>query len=172
MKLLTLNFLTCAIKTCKPLPSAFPLHVQDAELEAVELDFNPLFLRNVLSRIEWPAMRTVLSEVGLKLPDGIPGAEEDAAATTDAGVGSAAPMEGVEAGSVAAEGGSMQGLQKVEIPDVKHEEEIASDATLKKLHELLMETQITTGKLVCGNCGHEYAVREGIPNFLLPPHLV
>lgn len=28
------------------------------------------------------------------------------------------------------------------------------------------------GKLVCGACGHEYAVKEGIANFLLPNHLV
>jgi multifunctional methyltransferase subunit TRM112 len=35
-----------------------------------------------------------------------------------------------------------------------------------------METQISEGKLVCGNCGHEYVVREGVANFLLPNHLV
>lgn len=171
MKLLTLNFLTCAIKTCKPLPSAFPLHVRDAELEAVELDFNPLFLRNVLSRIEWPAMRTVLSEVGLKLPKGIHGSEEDAT-TMHTGAEGVASMEGVEIEGVVGDEGTMQGLQKVDISEVAHEEEAVSEATLKKLHELLMETQIMTGKLVCGNCGHEYAIREGIPNFLLPPHLV
>jgi multifunctional methyltransferase subunit TRM112 len=44
--------------------------------------------------------------------------------------------------------------------------------TLKDLHTLLMETSIASGKLVCGNCEHEYAVKEGIANFLLPSHLV
>lgn len=44
--------------------------------------------------------------------------------------------------------------------------------TLKDLHGLLMETGIESGKLVCGNCGHEYAIKEGIANFLLPSHLV
>lgn len=44
--------------------------------------------------------------------------------------------------------------------------------TLKDLHSLLMETGIAEGKLACGNCGHEYAVKEGIANFLLPSHLV
>lgn len=43
---------------------------------------------------------------------------------------------------------------------------------LKDLHSLLVETQLMEGKLVCGNCGHEYHVREGIANFLLPSHLV
>ena len=48
----------------------------------------------------------------------------------------------------------------------------ADEKTLKDLHSLLIETQISEGKLVCANCGHEYAVREGIANFLLPSHLV
>ncbi len=43
---------------------------------------------------------------------------------------------------------------------------------LRDLHVLLMETSIASGKLVCGNCGHEYAVKEGIANFLLPSHMV
>ncbi|KAJ4145720.1 hypothetical protein LMH87_004557 [Akanthomyces muscarius] len=48
----------------------------------------------------------------------------------------------------------------------------ADEKTLKDLHHLLLETQISEGKLVCGNCGHEYAIKEGIANFLLPSHLV
>jgi len=43
---------------------------------------------------------------------------------------------------------------------------------LRDLHHLLVQTQMVEGKLVCGHCGHEYAVREGIANFLLPSHLV
>lgn len=42
---------------------------------------------------------------------------------------------------------------------------------LRDLHTLLLETQVMEGKLVCGNCGHEYAIKEGIANFLLPSHL-
>jgi len=42
----------------------------------------------------------------------------------------------------------------------------------KDLHKLLMETTIQDGKLVCAACGHEYAVKEGIANFLLPSHMV
>jgi len=33
------------------------------------------------------------------------------------------------------------------------------------------QTQVIEGKLVCGNCGHEYAIHQGIANFLLPGHL-
>lgn len=48
----------------------------------------------------------------------------------------------------------------------------SNEEMLKQLHSLLLETQLMEGKLVCGHCGHEYAVREGIANFLLPSHLV
>ena len=61
-----------------------------------------------------------------------------------------------------------------ELPEQAPTSEVleADEAMLKELHTLLMETQMMEGKLVCGHCGHEYAVREGIANFLLPSHLV
>jgi len=63
MKLLTLNFLTCAIKACKTSPTSFPLHPKDAELEIVETDINLTFLQNILPRLMWEELRTVASEV-------------------------------------------------------------------------------------------------------------
>lgn len=42
---------------------------------------------------------------------------------------------------------------------------------LRDLHKLLMETHVIEGKLCCANCGHEYQIKEGIANFLLPSHL-
>ena len=42
---------------------------------------------------------------------------------------------------------------------------------LRELHTLLLETEVKEGKLVCGSCGHEYKIKEGIANFLLPSHL-
>lgn len=50
-------------------------------------------------------------------------------------------------------------------------EETPSQTALD-LHRVLLETCIQEGKLVCGCCGHEYAVKEGVANFLLPGHLV
>ncbi|CAF9924568.1 MAG: type I protein arginine N-methyltransferase Rmt1 [Heterodermia speciosa] len=49
--------------------------------------------------------------------------------------------------------------------------EPADEKTLRELHTLLLETEVREGKLVCGNCGHEYKIKEGIANFLLPSHL-
>ncbi|KAI5358640.1 hypothetical protein Slin14017_G109230 [Septoria linicola] len=131
MKLLTLNFLTCARKTCKSSPAAFPLHPKEAELEQVELEMNPLFIKNMLPRLDWEAMKTVTQELGL--PN--------------------LPQEAPEPEALANEDGE-------------------PSQVLKDLHLLLMETSIASGKLACGNCGHEYAIKEGIANFLLPSHMV
>ncbi|GAB7359303.1 hypothetical protein MBLNU230_g5955t1 [Neophaeotheca triangularis] len=131
MKLLTLNFLTCARKACKTNAAAFPLHPKEAELEQVEIELNTPFMTNILPRLDWEAMKGLASELGLpNLPAQVPDPE---ALTTHDGQPS---------------------------------------QTGKDLHALLVETSIAAGKLVCGNCGHEYAVKEGIANFLLPSHLV
>jgi multifunctional methyltransferase subunit TRM112 len=63
MKILTANFVTCAVKACKASPAAFPLHFQDAELEQTDVEFNPVFLKNIMPRIEWQALRTTAAEV-------------------------------------------------------------------------------------------------------------
>lgn len=66
MKLLTLNFLTCARKTCKANAAAFPLHPKDAELEQIEIDMNAVFVRNMLPRLDWEAMKTLTQEVSCR----------------------------------------------------------------------------------------------------------
>ena len=65
MKLLTLNFLTCARKTCKAssASAAFPLHPKEAELEQIEIDLNPVFIKNMLPRLDWEAIKTLAQEV-------------------------------------------------------------------------------------------------------------
>lgn len=63
MKLLTVNFLTCAVKTCKTTTLSFPLHFQDAELEQREVEYNSAFLKNILPRLDWDAITTTAAEV-------------------------------------------------------------------------------------------------------------
>lgn len=65
-----------------------------------------------------------------------------------------------------------QGDGKIEEKAVEVTEESEGTQMAKDLHRLLMETMIHEGKLCCRACGHEYAVKEGIANFLLPSHLV
>ncbi|TLD27024.1 hypothetical protein PspLS_05253 [Pyricularia sp. CBS 133598] len=127
MKILSLNFLTCAVKSCRASSNSFPLHPKEAELVQDETELNAQLLINILPRIDWTALCTTSTELGFPaLPSQPPTAEQ------------------------------LQSDEKM----------------LKELHNLLIETQINQGKLVCSNCGHEYAIREGIANFLLPSHLV
>jgi len=67
MKILTVNFLTCAVKACKSSPLSFPLHFQDAELEQSDIEYNPSFLRNVLPRVDWEALKVTANEVRILL---------------------------------------------------------------------------------------------------------
>lgn len=67
MKLITANFLACAVKGCKTSPASFPLHFRDVELELQECDFQPEFIRNILPRIDWGALQTMASEVSICL---------------------------------------------------------------------------------------------------------
>lgn len=144
MKILTVNFLTCAVKACKTSPLSFPLHFQDAELEQSEIEYNPSFLCNILPRIDWEAFKVTANELGfLTVPHEKP---IFAAPTTD----SSSPN----------------------IVNAASESDASHEKVMRDLHTLLLETEVREGKMVCGNCGHEYRIKEGIANFLLPSHLV
>jgi multifunctional methyltransferase subunit TRM112 len=163
MKVLTLNFLTCARKSCKLSPAAFPLHPRDVELEQIEVDLNPLFIKNILPRLDWPAMKTLTQELGLPgLPENVP--EADALGISEG----KSQLGENDAGEGGDDGGQGEGGKEVVMGDAETE----PNKLLSDLHTLLLETSIASGKLACGNCGHEYAVKEGIANFLLPSHLV
>ncbi|PGH06576.1 hypothetical protein AJ80_08135, partial [Polytolypa hystricis UAMH7299] len=64
MKVITSNFLTCAVKACKSTSTSFPLHFRDAELEQEDVEFQPEFLRNVLPRVDWDALKVTAAELG------------------------------------------------------------------------------------------------------------
>jgi hypothetical protein len=63
MKVLSLNFLTCAVKACKSSSDSYPLHPKDAELVQDDIELNPDMIINVLPRLDWAALRTTSSEV-------------------------------------------------------------------------------------------------------------
>ena len=157
MKLLTLNFLCCARKTCKTNPAAFPLHPKDAELEQVEAEINPLLIKNMLPRINWEALKTISQEVRGRLLETINELFSPRTAKfTDYDKQLGLPNLPEQAPE----------------PEVLMTDDNEPTQTLKDLHTLLMETSVQSGKLVCGSCEHEYAVKEGIANFLLPSHMV
>lgn len=135
MKVLSLNFLTCAAKACKTSTASFPLHPKNAELVQDDIEVNAEMLINVLPWLDWAALRTTTSESALFVSHQL-------------------------------------GFPQLPEQPPSQEELQGDDQMLRDLHHLLLETQIAEGKFVCGNCGHEYAIKEGIANFLLPSHLV
>ncbi|KAF3916794.1 hypothetical protein ABW20_dc0108445 [Dactylellina cionopaga] len=148
MKLLTANFLSCAVKACKSSPLSFPLHFKDAELASKPVPYNPLLLTNLLPRLDWSALVTSSKELGFTLPDTKPDVTPlSRSATTAAGE----------------DGDSMTGVTG----GLPEEEE----KTMKMLHKVLMETEVVEGKMVCGSCGFEYGIHQSVGNFLLPSHL-
>lgn len=68
MKILTLNFLTCAVKTCKTSSASFPLHPKECELVKDDLEINAQLLINLLPRLDWKALKIVCDEVRLSAP--------------------------------------------------------------------------------------------------------
>jgi multifunctional methyltransferase subunit TRM112 len=177
MKILTTNFLTCAVKSCKSSPASFPLHFKDAVLERTEIAFNPLFMTNILPRLNWDALRTTAMELGLAaaLPAENPC---ETASWEDKDLKNDHDDSGVEKGDGAMEvessgavGGAGEAQAEAEAAPGPLGE-AAREEVLKKLHGLLLETAVSEGKLVCGNCGFEYPIKDGVGNFLLPAHLV
>jgi multifunctional methyltransferase subunit TRM112 len=175
MKILTLNFLTCAVKACKSSSQSFPLHPKDAELVQDTIELNPKLLVNILPRIDWNALIVTSSEVRhFYIPSPaspIPPVSILARHLPLITVTSYNLRASTDAGA------NFWGEQQLGFPTLPASpptaEELAADEKMQReLHALLMETQISEGKLVCGNCGHEYAIHEGIANFLLPSHLV
>lgn len=63
MKILTLNFLTCAVKACKSSSASFPLHPKDCSLVSDTIAPNPKLLLNILPRVDWEALIVTASEV-------------------------------------------------------------------------------------------------------------
>jgi multifunctional methyltransferase subunit TRM112 len=170
MKLLTVNFLTCAAKSCRSSPLSFPLHFKDAVVHRTEIAYNPLLLTNILPRLNWEALRTTTTELGLDaaLPAENPSEQQGWEGGKVVEVEQGGAME-VDSSGTAATPGAGDGDAVTPVGAIDEE---TKEQVLKKLHGLLLETGVLEGKLVCGNCGFEYPIKDGVGNFLLPAHLV
>jgi hypothetical protein len=68
MKVLTLNFLTCAVKACKSTSASFPLHPKECELVSETIELNTKLIYNVLPRVDWAALMVTAAEVRFPYP--------------------------------------------------------------------------------------------------------
>lgn len=205
MKLLTVNFLTCAVKSCKSALSSsattsavnksksgqtspsiaqddelspYPLHFRDAVLERLEINYNPLFIENILPRLNWEALSTTARELGLTglMPSNNPLDDPDWDRGLESGGGSHLGGDYAAAAAAAAAITETNGQEmEVEAQHAQQEtlehDKSQKEKVLRQLHTLLLETNVTEGKLVCGKCAFEYPIKEGVGNFLLPSHL-
>ncbi|KAH7910418.1 hypothetical protein BJ138DRAFT_1114112 [Hygrophoropsis aurantiaca] len=62
VRLITHNLLACHVKGCTT--NNFPLTFQDVQIELQEAEFNPEFVRNLLSRLDWAALVDAAKQVG------------------------------------------------------------------------------------------------------------
>ena len=131
MKLLTSNFITCAVKSCRGTEAAYPLQFTDCNLEIIEIDYRPQFIINIMPRVDWDALIKVCKTLG----------NESLPATKPESFG-----------------------------DENRTQE--QEEVLRSLHNVLLETNITDGKMTCGGCGHLYLIKSGIANMLLAEHEV
>lgn len=175
MKVLTLNFLTCAVKACKSTSSSFPLHPKDCELVSDTIELNEKLIFNVLPRIDWAALSITASEV---LPTLYLLSPSNSVLYPSTSFFPFARAKQIiekmykETKSANEYPNAKLGFPPLPASPPTPEELSQDEKMLKELHTLLLETQISEGALVCGNCGHEYKIHEGITNFLLPNHLV
>jgi multifunctional methyltransferase subunit TRM112 len=168
MKILTTLFLTCPIQSCRTSPSSYPLNFKSCTLEKVPVDYNPLLLRNLLPRLNLDALETIVSQLGLSAMLPQRSLLEFIREDVSTGGVKRGQQDSDDEPEQHGEDEEMEGTQtKAESPS-----EIEQEEALKRLHTLLVETTIQEGHLVCGNCGFEYPVKEGVGNFLLPGHLV
>ena len=61
VRLITHNLLACHAKDCNT--NNFPLAFKDVQLEILEAEFNPEFLKGFLPKIEWTALVDTAKQV-------------------------------------------------------------------------------------------------------------
>lgn len=78
MKFLTTNFVQCAVKSCSKSADCFPLKYSDVVLQRQEVDFDPVYITNLLPKLDWPALVSTAKELGnTSLPNDKPLIVED-----------------------------------------------------------------------------------------------
>lgn len=66
MKLLTHNLLMCNVKACKTANTNYPLRIVAEDLQQVEKEFNPEFIKRMLPRLDWAGIVSAASDVRME----------------------------------------------------------------------------------------------------------
>ncbi|WFD39515.1 uncharacterized protein MJAP1_002493 [Malassezia japonica] len=65
MRLLTHNLLACHAKGCGSSSNNFPLQLRNVQLELIEAEYNDVFLRGFLPKLDWNALVTTAQQTSL-----------------------------------------------------------------------------------------------------------
>ncbi|KAJ3120691.1 hypothetical protein HK098_004411 [Nowakowskiella sp. JEL0407] len=66
--------LQCHARTCTT--NNFPLKIEDAEVQTIDAEFNPNFIKRIINRLDWPALVAAAYMLGVaQLPQEPPTAE-------------------------------------------------------------------------------------------------
>ncbi|KAK9447345.1 uncharacterized protein V1518DRAFT_421986 [Limtongia smithiae] len=152
MKLLTTNFVQCTVRACASSSECFPLHFeQPSEGEVTSTTAGgaerlPLLLTREEQDYSPVFMHGILPRIDW--PALLSVYSETVAAVSPG-----------------------QALPETK-PVIENIEDPEADRVLRILHSILLETNIVQGEMRCRSCGHVYFIRDSVPNFLLPGHLV
>lgn len=69
MRLVTHNMLMCNVKNCKT--NNFPLKIKATQVDRVESEFRPEFIKHMLNKIDWTALVSAAKDVCVELLDAI-----------------------------------------------------------------------------------------------------
>lgn len=73
MKVLTTNFVQCAVPSCQRSSHAFPLKYKNCVVMRREIDLDPEFVTNILGKLDWAAILAVAADLGnFSLPEAKP----------------------------------------------------------------------------------------------------
>lgn len=139
MRLLTHNLLACHAKGCGSSSNNFPLQLRNVQLELIEAEYNDVFLRGFLPKLDWNALVTTAQQVR--------------------------PTRRLTDSSARLRFRNRSPTLRKRGPATKCCRRCTTSSSRYVLHTDI-QLHIAEGEMVCPKCAHVYPIRSGIPNMV------
>ena len=139
MKLFTHNLLMCNKKDVK---EGYPLKIEASKVEIVKSEFNPEFIKGILSKVNYDALREAVAS--LKRKHSLTHSFHSFISLIHS-----------------------HHTENVTLPTKVTDEMFDNVEFLKLLHHVLLEIVVVEGRLICPESGRIFPISQGIPNMLL-----
>lgn len=140
MRLLTHNLLACHAKGCGSSSNNFPLQLRNVQLELIEAEYNDVFLRGFLPKLDWNALVTTAQQVR--------------------------PTQRLTDSSARPRFRSRSPTLRKRSPATKCCRRCTTSSSRYVLLHTDTQLHIAEGEMVCPKCAHVYPIRSGIPNMV------